>query len=115
MFSDNRPELALPYFPIIEQMVELGKWRTSVDWMPRAGKCSLPGAFTNYFVSDCCSTDPSVSLLTRGCRREQGKWPDPDGLRATPRGEAGTPGNNTKLAGINFPGHFSAFPEIYYP
>ena len=58
----------------------------------------------------------SVSLLTRGCRREQGKWPDPDGLRATPRGEAGTPGTpGTKLAGINFPGHFSAFPEIYYP
>ena len=62
------------------------------------------------------STDPFGLLLTRGCRREQGKWPDPDGLRATPRGEAGTPGNNgTKLAGINFPGHFSAFPEIYYP
>ena len=55
VFSDNRPELALPYFPIIEQMVELGKWRTSVDWLPRAGKCSLPGAFTNYFVSDCRS------------------------------------------------------------
>jgi len=36
-------------------MVELGKWRTSVDWLPRAGKCSLPGAFTNYFVSDCRS------------------------------------------------------------
>ena len=61
-------------------------------------------------------TDSFGFLLTRGCRRDQGKWPDPDGLRATPRGEAGTPGNNgTKLAGINFPGHFSAFPEIYYP
>jgi hypothetical protein len=36
VFSDNRPELALPYFPVIEQMTELGKWRTSVDWLPRA-------------------------------------------------------------------------------
>jgi hypothetical protein len=96
VFSDNRPHLALPYFPIIEQMVELGQWRAAVDWLPRAGKCSLPGAFTNYF----------------------GDWPDPDGGRVTPRGEnsSGAPANNgTRLAGINFPGHFSAFPEQYYP
>ena len=77
-------------------MVELGQWRAAVDWLPRAGKCSLPGAFTNYF----------------------GDWPDPDGGRVTPRGEnsSGAPANNgTRLAGINFPGHFSAFPEQYYP
>ena len=37
VFSDNRPDLALPYFPIIEQMVELGRWRAAVDWAPRAG------------------------------------------------------------------------------
>ena len=37
---------------------------------------------------------------------------------ATPRGSnsSAAPANNgTRLAGINFPGHFSAFPEIYYP
>lgn len=96
VFSDNRPELSLPYFPIIEQFVPLGKWRTQVDWLPRDGKCSLPGAFTNFFEF----------------------WPDPDGKHWTPRGGGNNSSGNasvSQLHGINFPGHFSAFPELYYP
>jgi hypothetical protein len=93
VFATNHPELAETFFPIIEQMVPLGEWRTKSDWAPRVGKTSIPGAFTNFF----------------------GGWPDVDGGRATPRGTSNASAKGTAVRGINFPGHFGPFPEIYYP
>jgi hypothetical protein len=79
VFSDNRPELVQPYFPIVEQMVDLGKWRIATNWsllsqLPPSQFIGLPGSFTNDFAL----------------------WPDRDGMMETP--------NGTGLKGIEFPG-----------
>ena len=49
-FSDNRPELARPHFAVVENHVELGKWRASMAfWADVPNLWRPPGFWTQSF------------------------------------------------------------------
>jgi hypothetical protein len=49
-FSDNRPDLALPHFHVVENHVELGQWRASMaKWGDSSTLWGGPGFWTQSF------------------------------------------------------------------
>ena len=44
VFSDGRPELALPYFDAILNQVDLGKWRASMPYWGQGANSQTPGS-----------------------------------------------------------------------
>ena len=49
-FSDNRPELALPHFTVVENHLPLGRWRASLAyWGDAPGLWAGPGFWTQMF------------------------------------------------------------------
>jgi hypothetical protein len=49
VFSDNRPELAIPTFHTVENFIDLGKWRASMRYWGAGGHPEAPGFWTQDF------------------------------------------------------------------